>query len=81
MRDYHWDLVHLFNSWLRFFRGKLKSKWTGPYLVTQLFPNGLVELETKEGMWFKLNEQRIKKNFWNAESANEVIEGYNLDEV
>ena len=29
------DLVLLFNSMLRLFSGKLKSKWTGPYL----FPN------------------------------------------
>ena len=48
-------LVLLFNSRLRLFPGKLKSKWTGPYLVTQLFPHGAVELETKEGVWFKVN--------------------------
>ncbi|XP_069144349.1 uncharacterized protein [Solanum lycopersicum] len=30
------DLVFLFNSRLRLFPRKLKSKWTGPYLVTQL---------------------------------------------
>ena len=41
------DLVLLFNSRLRLFPGKLKSKWTGPNLVTQLFPHGAVELETK----------------------------------
>ena len=39
------DLVLLFNSRLRLFPGKIKSKWTGPYLVTQLFPQGAVELE------------------------------------
>ena len=27
-------LVILFNSRLRLFTGKLKSKWTGPYLIT-----------------------------------------------
>ena len=32
------DLVLLYNSRLRLFLGKLKSKWTGPYLITQLFP-------------------------------------------
>ena len=47
-------LVLLFNSRLRLFPGKLKSKWTGPYLVTQLFPQA-VELKTKEGVWFKVN--------------------------
>ena len=44
------DLMLLFNSSLNLFPSKLKSKWTGPYLVTQLFFDGAVELETKEGV-------------------------------
>ena len=75
------DLVLLDNSRLRWFPGKLKSIWTGPYLVTQLFPHGEVQLETKEGVQFKVNGQRIKFYFGNVESANEVIEAYHLDEV
>ena len=75
------DLVLLFNSRLHLFSGKLKSKWTGPYLVTQLFPHGEVQLETKEVVRFKVNGQRIKIYFEHAESENEVIEAYNLDEV
>ena len=63
------------------FPGKLKSKWTGPYLVTQLFPHGAFELETKEGVRFKVNGHCIKIYYWHAESANEVIEAYHLDEV
>ena len=54
------DLVLLYNSRLRLFSGKLKSKWTGPYLVTKLFLHGAVELETKEGVRFKVNGQRLK---------------------
>ena len=69
------DLVLLFNSRLRLFPGKLKSKWTGPYTVTQLFPHGAVELETKEGVRFKVNGQRIKIYLGHAESANEVDRG------
>ena len=63
------------------FPGKLKLKWTGPYLVTKLFSHGAVELETKEGVRFKVNRQRIKIYFGHAKSANEVIEAYHLDEV
>ena len=74
------DLVLLFNSRLHLFPGKLKSKWTGPYLVTQLFPHGAFELETNEVLGFKVNGQRIKLYFGHAESANEVIEAYHLDE-
>ena len=53
------DLVLLFNSRLRLFPGKLKSKWTGPFRVTPVFPNGAIELKNKEGTRFKVNGQRI----------------------
>ena len=32
--------VLLFNSRLKLFPGKLKSKWSGPFTVTQVFPYG-----------------------------------------
>ena len=54
------DLVLLNNSRLRLFPCKLKSKWTGPYLITPVFPHAAVELETKEGVQFKVNGERIK---------------------
>ena len=57
------DFVILDNSRLRWLPGKLKSKWTGPYFITQLFPHGAVELETKEGVRFKVNGERIKLYF------------------
>ena len=60
--------------------GKLKSKRTGPYLITQLFPHGEVELETKKGVRFKVNGQRIKLYFGHAESVNEMIVAHHLDE-
>ena len=75
------DLVFLFNSRLHLFLGKLKSKWTGPYLFNQLFPHGAVELETKEGVWFNVNRERTKIYFGHAESANALIEEYHLCEV
>ena len=68
-------------SRLRLFPGKLKSKWTGPYLVTQLFPHGAVELETKEGVRFKVNGKQTEIYSGHAESANVVIETYLFDEV
>ena len=75
------DLVLLLNSRLRLFPAKFKSKWTGPFMVTQLFPHGAVYFETKEGVRFKVNGQRIKIYFGHAESANEVIEACHLNEV
>ncbi|GJW74240.1 reverse transcriptase domain-containing protein [Tanacetum coccineum] len=34
------DRVLLFNSRLKIFSGKLKTRWSGPFTVTQVFPNG-----------------------------------------
>ena len=64
------DLVLLYNFRLSWFLGRLKSKWTGPYLVTQLFPHGVFEFETNECVRFKVNVQRVKLYFGHAESAN-----------
>ena len=71
----------LFNSRLRLFPGKLKSKWTGPFLLTKVLSHGAVELENKDGTRFVVNGQRIKIYLGNDETVQEVIEAYNLDEV
>ncbi|GKF94226.1 reverse transcriptase domain-containing protein [Tanacetum coccineum] len=34
------DRVLLFNSRLKIFSGKLKTRWSGPFTVTQVFPYG-----------------------------------------
>ena len=49
------DLVLLVNSGSPCLPGKLKSKWTGPYLITQVFPHGTVELKAKEEVRFEVN--------------------------
>ncbi|KAK4729671.1 hypothetical protein R3W88_022659 [Solanum pinnatisectum] len=69
------DQVLLFNSRLRLFHGKLKSKWNGPFTITQMFPHGVVELENKKGTKFKVNGHRIKIYLGQFESVNEVIKG------
>ncbi|GJU64613.1 reverse transcriptase domain-containing protein [Tanacetum coccineum] len=38
------DQVLLFNSRLKIFSGKLKTRCTGPFTVTQVFPYGTIEL-------------------------------------
>ena len=55
-----WDLVLLDSSRLCWLPSKLKFKWIGPYLITQVFPHGAVELKAKEGVRFKRNRDRIK---------------------
>nr|GEW19215.1 reverse transcriptase domain-containing protein [Tanacetum cinerariifolium] len=34
------DRVLLFNSRLKIFSGKLKTRWSGPFTITKVFPNG-----------------------------------------
>ncbi|GJR37414.1 reverse transcriptase domain-containing protein [Tanacetum coccineum] len=47
------DRVLLFNSRLKIFLGKLKTRWTGPFTVAQVFPYGTAELSQTDGPNFK----------------------------
>ncbi|KAD7476986.1 hypothetical protein E3N88_00122 [Mikania micrantha] len=52
------DAVLLYNSRLRLFPGKLKSRWSGPYKVKEVFTYGTVEIEDKDGASFKLGPMK-----------------------
>ena len=54
------DQVLLFNSRLRLFIGKLKSKWSGPFTVVSSTQFGAVTLRTSNHEEFKVNGQRLK---------------------
>ena len=54
------DFVLLFNSRLRLFPGKLKSRWSGPFQVVHVFPHGALELMNTKGETFKANGHRYK---------------------
>ncbi|XP_062100262.1 uncharacterized protein LOC133806153 [Humulus lupulus] len=55
--------VLLFNSRLKLFLGKLKSRWSGPYTVVTVFPYGSLELKNRNNETFKVNGQRVKPYF------------------
>nr|GEU29505.1 reverse transcriptase [Tanacetum cinerariifolium] len=57
------DRVLLFNSRLKIFSGKLKSRWSGPFTIFQVFPYGTIELSQPNGPNFKVNGDRIKHYF------------------
>ncbi|GJT47773.1 reverse transcriptase domain-containing protein [Tanacetum coccineum] len=57
------DQVLLFNSRLKIFSGKLKTRWSGPFTITQVFPYGTVELSQPDGLNFKVNGHRVKHYF------------------
>ena len=50
------DQVLLYDSKLHLFPSKLKSRWTGPFIVQQAHPNGSVELlNPKDNRVIKVN--------------------------
>ncbi|GJT48951.1 reverse transcriptase domain-containing protein [Tanacetum coccineum] len=57
------DRVLLFNSRLKLFLGKLKSRSTGPFTVAQVFPYGTIELSQADGPNFKVNGHCVKHYF------------------
>nr|GEW28145.1 hypothetical protein [Tanacetum cinerariifolium] len=57
------DQVLLFNSRLKIFSGKLKNRWTGPFIVSHVFPYGTIELSQADGPNFKVNGHGLKHYF------------------
>nr|GEW35979.1 reverse transcriptase domain-containing protein [Tanacetum cinerariifolium] len=57
------DRVLLFNSRLNIFFGKIKTRWSGPFTITHVFPYGTIELSQTDGPNFKMNGHRLKHYF------------------
>ena len=52
----------MYDSRLHLFLGKLRSRWTGPYVILHVFPYGAVEISDPDsGATFKVNGQRLKQ--------------------
>ncbi|KAL0445303.1 UNVERIFIED_CONTAM: putative mitochondrial protein [Sesamum latifolium] len=54
------DKVLLFNSRLKLFPGKLRSKWSGPFIISKKISHVAVELLGEKGP-FKVNGHRLKR--------------------
>nr|GEU91822.1 reverse transcriptase domain-containing protein [Tanacetum cinerariifolium] len=55
-----YNQVLLFNSRLKIFSGKLKSRWSGPFTVTEVYPYRTTKLAHADGSNFKVNCHRLK---------------------
>ena len=57
--------VLLFHSRLSLFPGKLRSRWIGPFVVTNVFPHGAVEIKSLNPgrKSFKVNGHQLKPYF------------------
>nr|GEW42147.1 hypothetical protein [Tanacetum cinerariifolium] len=54
------DQVLLFNSRLKIFSCKLKSRWSGPFIISEIYTYETAKLVHSDGSNFKVNCQRLK---------------------
>ena len=74
--------VLLFNSPLKLFPRKLKSRWSGPFTVIKAFPHGGAEVTHPEKGTFTVNTQRLKPYFGGEfHGDKQTIQLTALDEV
>ncbi|GKB53806.1 reverse transcriptase domain-containing protein [Tanacetum coccineum] len=66
------DRVLLFNSRLKIFSEKLKTRWSGPFTITQVFPYGTIELSQPDGPNFKVNGHRVK-HYFGGDMSSKVV--------
>nr|GEV38741.1 reverse transcriptase domain-containing protein [Tanacetum cinerariifolium] len=57
------DRVLLFNSRLKIFSDKLKSRWSGMFPISHVFAYGTIELSQPDWPNFKVNGHRLKHYF------------------
>ena len=63
--------VLLYHSQLRLFPGKLRSRWIGPFVVTNVFPHGVVEIQSlATSKVFKVNGHRLKSFYEGLQVKN-----------
>ena len=76
--------VLLYHSRLKLFPGKLRSHWVGPFVITNVFHHGAVEIQSpRTGKVFKVNGHRLKPFYEGFQVENvEVVDledSVNLD--
>ncbi|GJW20274.1 reverse transcriptase domain-containing protein [Tanacetum coccineum] len=68
------DQVLLFNSRLKIFLlEKLKSRWSGPFTITEVYPYGTAKLSHADGSNFKVNCHRLK-HYYGGDTPPLVIQ-------
>ena len=66
------DKALLYNSRLHIFAGKLKTRWSGPFIVRTIFSHGVVVIvDLKSNTEFKVKRQRLKP-FLTTEPASQA---------
>nr|GEU35074.1 reverse transcriptase domain-containing protein [Tanacetum cinerariifolium] len=68
------DQVLLFNSCLKIFSGKLKTRWSGPFTITGVYPYGTAKLSHAVGLNFKVNCHRLKHYYRGYVPTMEILD-------
>ena len=71
------DKVLIFNTRLKLFPGKLRSRWSRPFTVTSVTSYGAIGVQTENGQEFKVNGQRLK-HYLGEQIANEIVNYINV---
>lgn len=66
------DEVLLFNSKSKLLSKKLKSKWSGPFVVTNVYTSGAIELKDHEKKRSTVNGHRLKHYYVDRLGAAKV---------
>ena len=65
--------VLLYNSKLKLMPGKLRSRWIGPFVITNVLSHGAIEIQSPDtGKVFKVNGHRLKYYYEGIEVVNPV---------
>ncbi|XP_057770838.1 uncharacterized protein LOC130990632 [Salvia miltiorrhiza] len=76
------QMVLLYNSRFKMMAGKLRSKWSGPFVIKEIFSNGSIEVYDHNGVdTFMVNGHRLKPYLELAEVEKEKEECQLLDPV
>ena len=65
--------VLLFNSRLRMFLRKLRSRWSRPFTIEKVLPFGAIELKEEGGRIFQVNGLRVKRYYGEKERKTASI--------
>jgi hypothetical protein len=64
----------LYRSCLRFFAGKLLSKWEGPFIIKEVYRSGAIKIASlKDNTTQVVNGQRLK-HYISQDSYNEDVD-------
>nr|GEV61792.1 DNA-directed DNA polymerase [Tanacetum cinerariifolium] len=72
------DQVLLFNSRLKIFSRKLKTRWSSPFIITQVFLYGTIKLSQPNGPNLNVNGHRVKHYFGSDIPSNVAPDHYTI---